>query len=368
MRGIVAALVPCPQETLFLRACLDAGPGGASAWQAWRQGHNLRAELEQNGTPYKRLLALLAFTLEQNGAVLEPGDTVVLRAARLREGIRSQAYREILCSVLAGLNAAGVNPLVLRGAVLSDTVYPAPGLRHNHDIDLLVHPADLNRALACLEAQGLRREQPPRDPACTDHVRVHASGLPVAVHDQLSPAFSQAVTSEIWARAIETRWGDVTARTPAREDVLVQLLAHTGASTARAMNSWVGDAFFIIQRTPNLDWGYVLETAGRIRAELPLAVLLGYLRGELHAPVPAPTLNELERAASRATRSDYARLLTDLRASGGGGYRASWRRAAGWRERAIVAEWFLGSIFANLFYQSYNRGADRSARLPAALG
>jgi hypothetical protein len=59
--------------------------------------------------------------------------------------------------VLAGLFEAGVNTLVLKGAALAYTLYPAPHLRPCGDVDLLVKKHHLEEAVAQLEALGYKR-------------------------------------------------------------------------------------------------------------------------------------------------------------------------------------------------------------------
>ena len=56
--------------------------------------------------------------------------------------------------VLAGLVAAGVPSLALKGCLLAYLVYPAPDQRWRSDLDVLVAPAALERARAALESLG----------------------------------------------------------------------------------------------------------------------------------------------------------------------------------------------------------------------
>ena len=54
--------------------------------------------------------------------------------------------RHHLSGVLAALGAAGVTPIVLKGAYLAEGVYRNPALRPMNDVDLLVRQADLSAA------------------------------------------------------------------------------------------------------------------------------------------------------------------------------------------------------------------------------
>jgi len=63
---------------------------------------------------------------------------------------------EELGHTLQSLENAGVPVILLKGAALAETVYPSIADRPMGDVDLLVHPADRDRARAALEAAGYR--------------------------------------------------------------------------------------------------------------------------------------------------------------------------------------------------------------------
>ena len=56
----------------------------------------------------------------------------------------------------AALSAAGLPYLVLKGPILAHTVYPEPAMRTMLDLDLLLHDADVERAMAALAEIGYR--------------------------------------------------------------------------------------------------------------------------------------------------------------------------------------------------------------------
>jgi len=59
--------------------------------------------------------------------------------------------------VVSALVAAGVTALVLKGAMLAQTVYPRPTSRYRTDMDLLTDTAQMSAAEAALKALGYRR-------------------------------------------------------------------------------------------------------------------------------------------------------------------------------------------------------------------
>src|SRR5262249_2441138 len=57
---------------------------------------------------------------------------------------------------LGRLQAAGIETLVLKGLWIAERYYAEPLRRVGDDLDLLVAPAQLSSAIACLEAEGWR--------------------------------------------------------------------------------------------------------------------------------------------------------------------------------------------------------------------
>jgi hypothetical protein len=72
--------------------------------------------------------------------------TTVRALALAAEAVRLQAL----------LRTAGVAVLFIKGAALAELAYAAQGLKHCRDIDLLVAPADAERAFGVLEQEGYR--------------------------------------------------------------------------------------------------------------------------------------------------------------------------------------------------------------------
>jgi len=63
------------------------------------------------------------------------------------ERLGQTRLRAALDEALQSLNAAGVRTVALKGPALGDRIYPGPSLRPSMDNDLLVTPADLDRAI-----------------------------------------------------------------------------------------------------------------------------------------------------------------------------------------------------------------------------
>lgn len=329
---VLERLVPNAVETLFVRACVDPGPAGQAAWQAWRMRHSLQAGVAQ-GIAYKHLLPVLAHALEQGGRKLDAAERSYLRAARLREQNRSGRYHAILKRALTALAANNVPVLLLKGPVLAATVFPARELRHCHDIDLFARRADLERAESILVGEGFR----PSPPAAAEPERalVHASSLPLELHTGLlgEPAYDAAMPDP-WAGAVSVP--DLSARTLAPDLALVQLLGRAFLAFRRVHLAWAVDAYYLLQGTPTLNWDAFAATVAGAHLALPFTPLLNFLASALDAPVPATVLATLHRAAARTTSAEQAAMLASLRRAGYGGYRVMLARAQNPRERLLI--------------------------------
>ncbi len=84
-------------------------------------------------------------------------DWTPLADDRRRAALESTAQHHELRRVCAGLVAAGITPLVLKGAAWSITHYPEPWCRPHLDLDVLVDPSRRADAFAVLERLGYTR-------------------------------------------------------------------------------------------------------------------------------------------------------------------------------------------------------------------
>jgi hypothetical protein len=101
---------------------------------------------------------LSALASRCSGAHALPGAlSAFLFKEELHSAARANRLKETLGSVVLALREAGVEVVLLKGAVLAFFHYPDPALRPMGDLDVLLKdPADLARATRALEAAGWR--------------------------------------------------------------------------------------------------------------------------------------------------------------------------------------------------------------------
>lgn len=141
--------------TAFLRTCagVDSDPATVSrvveAAARVADWSSLPARADAHG------LAPLVRHFVRLGAIALPPQVVAqLGVMAIRQRDLGACQVEALGEILQAFRTAGINLIVLKGAVLAHDVYPHPDLRPMRDLDVLVARADSARAIAVLE--GLR--------------------------------------------------------------------------------------------------------------------------------------------------------------------------------------------------------------------
>jgi len=92
---------------------------------------------------------ILAKAPQWPGAVM-----TALRSRAIAQAMWEMRHRMIVTQLLSGLTAAGVRTVILKGTALAYDLYPDPAARSRGDTDLLIAPADLERARAVLRDMG----------------------------------------------------------------------------------------------------------------------------------------------------------------------------------------------------------------------
>ncbi|HEU0203063.1 MAG TPA: nucleotidyltransferase family protein, partial [Burkholderiaceae bacterium] len=156
-----------------------------------------------------------------------------LERSRMRVGVDNLRLYGRLATVLSSLETAGIDVIVLKGAFLSEVVYPDRALRSMSDVDLLVHREDLKRTAALLRELGWC--QPAGNAAAPPPVAGHQlptfvlAGVQIEIHwaieDEESPF--RVDTPGLWCRAVPVRIAGASAFGLAPEDLLLHLCLHT---------------------------------------------------------------------------------------------------------------------------------------------
>ncbi|MFC2095732.1 nucleotidyltransferase family protein [Candidatus Bipolaricaulota bacterium] len=332
-------LLPSEEDTLLLRACVGTRNTRENALTSWLEHvRDPRQELVQRRPVLSPLLPLLDLAARQDNLKIPQKLAFAIRAATFREELRSHEYRKILREVLLTLRGRDIDITVLKGAALAATVYDNWPLRHCHDIDLLVDPANLQNASRMLKHENLGE---PCQPALTrdkDVRLIHKSGLPIELHtDPFVRNVPRRTAKAVLSRRLTTEIAGIPVCVLSPADELLHVCALASRFRSRTGLRWVADACSVVAACAELDWNVFLDTAMASGLSLPLFVLIEYLHSELDAAVPYDVLKSLLHQARHARRLEREAALFGASAS----LRQLRSKTSNWRSHAFLLRWRL---------------------------
>lgn len=220
--------------------------------------------------------------------------------------------------------------VVLKGTVLAHEAYPDPALRPFSDIDLLVAPGSVPRAIAGLQHLGYERPRPDPCPRFAERVAkatvlVHPAGLAVDLHRTLvaGELGERIDVAGIVSRRRMARAGHLEVPAPSWDAHLVEVALHAvvGDRLGRALS--LRDVAQVASH-PDLDGDRVIALAGAWRVDAAVALGLVAAQLDLGAPLPhrleawashrVAATGPVVRAPRRIRRGDLGRRITRARA------------------------------------------------------
>ena len=248
------------------------------------------------------VLGLVLAALQRLRPQLMAGDTAFRE--RLHGCRRRAAAMELgRDRVVAVLRAAGLEPVALKGAGLASAVYREPAERDFGDIDLLLAPDEIDRAVTALGGQGYR--VPGTEAAEAGyrehhfHVRVQRpDGFIVELHWKLTRTIEPFLldAAAFLADGV-TLPGARGVRIPRPEHALLHMVLESVRDGFDRLTRVV-DVDRIIAATPAIDWHYVEATARAWRLLPSLALALEMSRDMLGTPVPDDVRGRIRPSAA----------------------------------------------------------------------
>ncbi len=267
--------------------------------------------------------------------------TAVDRLAQLqtREILRRHVLVTETARLAAGLAAAGIEVLVLKGAALSALLHGGSPRRMARDVDLLVRPEDQAAAVDALRGlgYGLRADAVVAHPNAVE-LR-HAGGRNAELHvrfDDAEQLFPLRLARP-FETSVEVSVGGVPVRTPGLALTIVHA-AHHGAKHLWRRYFWLCD-IAAAMRLAEVDWTETFGLARRIGVDRHLALALVLARDLLGPDMPPGAwraLEPLHPAARRAAVALRPALVSPLAAD-----EPVLRRRMG---RLVYAGWALGLL------------------------
>ena len=264
--------------------------------------------------------------------------------------------------VARAFDEAGIPLMLLKGAALQLSIYRRPHLRPMSDVDCMVRPEDLDRAVAVLSSLGCRRGAAlVRDdffPRYFNEVEYFTPNDPaIRIDLHVRPfrplRYAQRVPPEaFWTDAVAADLDGVPVWIPGLSAMLVHLAAHAAIHGAERL-LWLYDIHrFVRFHAAELDWGAVVLCAENWGLALPVRVALDRVEDAFGLSVPAGVMDRLRRSrvggrdrlalwhAPRDEAHPLGHLLVDLLCTRGLRFRAGYLAAVLWPQAQ-----HLGSIY-----------------------
>lgn len=246
-------------------------------------------------------------------------------SARLRETSRASAAKNLmlfadLAKIVVAAQTAGWPVIPLKGAFLAEAVYGDIALRPMADLDLLVKPADLPRAIETLRGLGYESEQP-FDPMAQQEgfqdmpPMRRPGGAMVELHWTLvtplcGARIDEAELESIWERSVPATIAGVSSRALAPEDLLLHLCMHASVHHRFAdvgLKSFVDMAEAVRHYEGTLDWGAFIDRANRWRVANGVRMALMLAEEWTGLRVPADVWTRLDGPPPDEQTLEWAR-------------------------------------------------------------
>lgn len=232
---------------------------------------------------------------------LQPSEDHELREVRLRRTMHHLRTMADLRFVQEVLDEAGIDWLIFKGPVLSEVVYQRPGARNYGDLDILVHPREVDQAVDRLLDRGAMRShrdwralRAQGDGEC-EFLLPHGTLIDLhwdVINDvRVRPSFAFS-TAQLFAASRTVLIGELAVRTFSPVDTALHVALH-GCRSGGDRLRWLLDLQQSLLRC-DTDATELLERARAFRVQLVLRTMLNRLAlfvGDHGLPtLPQPTV------------------------------------------------------------------------------
>jgi len=241
----------------------------------------------------------------------------------LRDHFHRLAQRNLflaseLCTILEQLQADGVMAVPWKGPTLAASAYGNLALREFVDLDFLLREEDIPKAHTPLLALGYRPQfyrkngrgmVRLRDAGQYPFTREDGKSL-VELHSEITLRHFPVPPDllRVWKRLESTALGGKTIPTLSLEDLLLFLCVH-GAKDFWKQLKWICDISELVGIPERINWGQLLERAGRLGCE-PMLFLGLYLASDLlGASLPKQVSDRVRTDAVKSAAAQVRRHL-----------------------------------------------------------
>lgn len=241
--------------------------------------------------------------LRADAAQLPAEFMAFLHARTMLADFRMQRLAARAAETVAALLAADIPVVFLKGAAVGAHFDATFRQRPMTDLDLLIRPADAERAQACVQACGWQEMAEPRFRELLQgyqhlppFIDPTLEGLRLELHTRLLPPDSSfGITAEtLWDTAVPCAAPFVGARTPELAHLLVHTAVHYAWQHALHFGAWrTFRSVGLIVRAPDWHWDPLVALARATKAHTSCYWTLRLAQGLSGIPVPESVLAAL---------------------------------------------------------------------------
>lgn len=275
----------------------------------------------------------------------------------------SEALRELLTE----LDPLGIQPVILKGSVLSNTLYPTPATRPISDLDLLIERSQMPSIREVLRGQGyqdLQGLEPEHHLPYLNHLMVQRSfgdGQVVIIeaHWELlhDPGYARYMNTDQWrSRARPANLGECSALVLEPADQLLHACAHLLLHHGQCPRLiWLLDLRLLVERYGlTWDWAELVQRGAVMHLAATLRYWLAQAEGWFGAFLPEHARRAM---APVVPAKDEARYLAVAQAGEVRVWANYWQHmsgVAGWRDQL---RYLRETFFPAWTYMQYRYGA-----------
>ena len=242
---------------------------------------------------WHQVLQLVAYGIQVHGLEEDVPESVLgeLKAAYEATRSKNQALFDASGQILRAFAEEGVRPIMMKGAVLADSVYPDLGMRYMQDVDMLVQDEQWRTCMRVLEREGFAIQG---DWEALDGINFTAgSGVSFDLHRRFR-LFEHLDLSALTVDYDLQRIDAPTVRIFEPTAMLTHLITHLDGHrrVPGFMMSWFVDFALVVPAwAEELDTDRLVDLLSPPKHQLLLFRVLRFLNIEFDVPLPESLAN-----------------------------------------------------------------------------
>lgn len=298
------------EQQLILQAALLQGEAAINSWQRWRTLINID-DVDQDSY---RLLPLLYRNLSAHNVT----DPYIgrLKGVYRRIWVENQVWFQQIRSILGSFQEADIKIMLLKDPALNLHYYQDYGLRYIDNLDFLINPTDVLKAIKLLQELGWTAKGKILNPTIPFS---HYIGFENESKQYLSlrwhlfaDGFNENAETEFWQNAILTQVNDFPVYLLSATDQLFYTCVFGGLTNSISPISRLVDAAIILQSYPlEIDANRLLTLAEKYRFIILLKSRITQLQEILNLPISSLILPELQKLSiSKFEHQEYQMITS----------------------------------------------------------